>query len=163
MATVLLFLRGIRIMVRCEGARLGDKPWPNYAREEGWPLEVALQEEISNHRQRLGSKAPVVSVTGKGPARRGQVCARELNVSEPLTRCRKDRDVIETGVPKLSRDRVEREPVYWLHGGRHEGGRTRAQALAWNAGTFVAMVRENAERCPVRQKVPKRNKGRRLL
>lgn len=57
----------MRILVRCEGARLGSKPWPNYARDEGRPLEIALQEEISNHRQRLRSKALVVSVTGKGP------------------------------------------------------------------------------------------------
>lgn len=73
--------KGIRILVRCEGARFGSKPWPNYARDEGRPLEIALQEEISNHRQWLGRKALVVSVPGKGPARRGQVCARELNVS----------------------------------------------------------------------------------
>ena len=55
--TVAICAIKVRILVRCEGARLGDKPWPNYARDEGWPLEVALQEEISNHRQRLGSKA----------------------------------------------------------------------------------------------------------
>ena len=34
-------------------------------RDEGRPLEIALQEEVSNHRQRLGTKALVVSVTEK--------------------------------------------------------------------------------------------------
>ena len=106
-------------MVRCEGTRPGSRPWPNYVRDEGRPLEIALQEEISNPRQRLRAKALVVSVTGKGPARRGQVGARALHVREPLTRCRKDRDIIETGVLKLPRDKGERKPVYGLHGGRH--------------------------------------------
>lgn len=49
----------MRILVRCEGARLGSKLWPNYARDEGRLLEIALQEEISNHRQRLGSNVLV--------------------------------------------------------------------------------------------------------
>ncbi len=105
----------------------------------------------------------VVSVTGKGPARRGQVCAREHNVSEPLTTCRKDRDVIETGILKLPRDKVEREPVYWLHGGGHEGDRTRAQALAWNAGIFAAIVRENAERTPREVESTKAQQGTEAL
>ena len=102
-------------------------------------------------------------MTGNGPATRGRVCARELNVSEPLTRCRKDRDVIETGVLELPRDRVEWEPVYWLHGGRYEGGRTRAQALAWNAGTFAAMVRDNAERTPREAESTKAQQGTEAL
>ncbi len=89
--------------MRCEGAWRGNKPSPNYARDAGRPLEIAWQEGISN-RQRVGPKAPVVSVTGKGPARRDRVRVRELNVSEPLTRCRKDSDVIKTGVLELSRD-----------------------------------------------------------
>jgi len=39
----------------------------------------------------------VVSVEGKGPARRDQVRFRETSVSEPLMRCRKQKDDVETG------------------------------------------------------------------
>ncbi len=68
-------------MVCCEGARRGNRPWPNYARDEGRLLDIALQGKISNHRQRLGSQSLVVSVT----------------------RCRKDRDVIETETRDFAR------------------------------------------------------------
>ena len=71
--------------------------------DAGRPLKIAWQEEVSN-RQRVGPKAPVVSVAGKGLARRDRVRVRELNACEPLTRCRKDSDVIKTGVSELSRD-----------------------------------------------------------
>jgi hypothetical protein len=30
-----------------------------------WPLAIGLQEQVANHRKRLGSKAPVVSVAEK--------------------------------------------------------------------------------------------------
>lgn len=32
-----------------------------------WPLAIGLQEQVANHRKRLGSKAPVVSVAEKAP------------------------------------------------------------------------------------------------
>lgn len=35
--------------------------------DEGRPLAIGLQEQIANHRKRLGSKAPVVSVAEKVP------------------------------------------------------------------------------------------------
>jgi len=34
-------------------------------RDEGSPLAIGLQEQVANHRKRLGSKALVVSVTEK--------------------------------------------------------------------------------------------------
>jgi IS5 family transposase len=34
-------------------------------REQAWPLATGLQEQVANHRKRLGSKAPVVSVAEK--------------------------------------------------------------------------------------------------
>lgn len=43
-------------------------------------------------------------------------------------------------------------------GGRHEGSRNRAQARAWNVGTFVATARGNAWR-----KVPMRIQGTEAL
>ncbi len=73
-------------------------------KDEGRPFGTALQEEVSNHRKRLGAKALVVSVTGKGEARLRQVGASELNASEPLLTCRKLKDVIKTGIGLLSRD-----------------------------------------------------------
>ena len=41
----------------------------NYLTDEGRPLEIGLQERISNHLRRLWSKAMVVSAEGKGLAR----------------------------------------------------------------------------------------------
>jgi len=37
-------------------------------RDEGGPLGVGLRRQAPNHRKRLESKAPVVSVPGKGAA-----------------------------------------------------------------------------------------------
>jgi hypothetical protein len=37
-------------------------------RKQHWPLALGLQEQGANHRKRLGSKAPVVSVAEKVPA-----------------------------------------------------------------------------------------------
>jgi len=34
-----------------------------------WPLAIGLQEQVANHRKRLGSKALVVSVAEKVPFR----------------------------------------------------------------------------------------------
>jgi len=34
-----------------------------------WPLAISLQEWVANHRKRLGSKAPVVSVAEKVSSR----------------------------------------------------------------------------------------------
>jgi transposase InsO family protein len=33
-----------------------------------WPLAIGLQKQVANHRKRLGSKAPVVSVAEKVPS-----------------------------------------------------------------------------------------------
>ena len=35
-----------------------------------WPLAIGLQEQVANHRKRLGSKASVVNVAEKAPLRR---------------------------------------------------------------------------------------------
>jgi hypothetical protein len=40
----------------------------NYITDEGRPLEIGFQEQISNHLQLLRSKAEVVSTGGKGSA-----------------------------------------------------------------------------------------------
>ena len=77
----------------------------------------------------------MVSVQEKaeqGPVR----CATEkTNASEPLMTCRKRRDVIETGLELLARDRVGGRPAYGPGGDRHEGGVSPVQALVRNVGT----------------------------
>ena len=78
--------------------------------------------------------AGVVSETEKaGPTR--QVSAGKANVSEPLTTCRKRRDVIETRLQSLAWDEAREVPVYGPSGDRHEGGASPVQALVRNVGT----------------------------
>jgi hypothetical protein len=77
----------------------------------------------------------VVSKTEKaGPTR--QVSAGKTNESEPPMRCRKRRDVIETGLQLLVRDEARRMPADCPSGDRHEGGVSPAQALVRNVGTY---------------------------
>jgi len=64
---------------------------------------IALQGEVSNHRELLRLRAVVVSVAEKAHVMR-QVGAGKANESEPLLKRRKRTDVIETGVPLLPRD-----------------------------------------------------------
>ncbi len=78
--------------------------------------------------------AEVVSVSEKAGVTR-QVRAGKANVSEPLTRCRKRRDVIETGLQSLARDEARGKPADCPSGDRHEGGASPAQALVRNVGT----------------------------
>jgi len=44
--------------------------------------------EASNHLKLLWAKATVVSVKEKGPSRKDQVVAKEMNKTEPLLKCR---------------------------------------------------------------------------
>ena len=62
--------------------------------------------------------------------------AGKTNVSEPLMKCRKRRDVIETEVQSLARDEAREVPAYCPSGDRHEGGVSPAQALMRNVGTY---------------------------
>jgi hypothetical protein len=69
----------------------------------GGPSGTALQGEVSNHRRLLRSRAVVVSAAEKAHVMR-QVRSEKANVSEPLRKCRKRMDGIETGVQLLPRD-----------------------------------------------------------
>ncbi len=77
-------------MLRCECAAesgVGD---------EGRPLATGLQEQVANHRKRLGLKALVVSVTEKVP--QGiRYEPKKTNTSELPFKCRKCLDDIKTG------------------------------------------------------------------
>ncbi len=89
----------------------------------GRPLETALQGEVSNHHQRLRSKALVVSLTEKAQLDCVRYVLKELNVIERLRTCRKHRDVIKTGGVIVNPGQIWRQPAYWPDGDRHEGGR----------------------------------------
>jgi hypothetical protein len=56
-----------------------------------------LQEQASNHLKLRWLRARVVRVEEKVSLRGDQVRFREMNVSEPLMRCRKERDDVKTG------------------------------------------------------------------
>ncbi len=84
----------------------GYKPFvqPCCTTDGGRPPEVAVQAEASNHPLRLPLREVVVSELGKGRARPGQVRTVESNASEPLMKCRKRRNGVETGGESLPRD-----------------------------------------------------------
>ena len=77
---------------------------PCCTRDEGGPLGAAVQAEASNPPLLLPSREAVVSELGKGRARPCQVWTVESNVSEPLMKCRKRRDVVKTGGESLLRE-----------------------------------------------------------
>jgi hypothetical protein len=79
--------------------------------------------------------ARVVSVFGKGGSTR-QVSAEKTNVSEPSSTCRKRRNVVESGLQLLARERAWEVPADGPGGDRHQDGVSFAQALVRNVGTF---------------------------
>ncbi len=50
-------------------------------------------------------------------------------------KCRKRKNIIETGFQSLARDELGGRPACWPSGDRHEGGASPAQALVRNVGT----------------------------
>jgi hypothetical protein len=52
------------------------------------PLEIGLQEQVSNRRKLRESRALVVNVAGKGGVKLRQVRFKKTNASEPLMTCR---------------------------------------------------------------------------
>jgi hypothetical protein len=61
-----------------------------------WPLALGLQEQGANHRKRLGSNVPVVSVAEKVPSGiRWE--SPKANTRELPFKCRKYSDDVETG------------------------------------------------------------------
>lgn len=71
--------------------------------------------------------------------------AGKTNVSEPLMKCRKRRDVIETELQSLARDEARGEPVDCPSGDRHKGGVSPAQALVRNVGTYRLDAKEELQ------------------
>ena len=58
--------------------------WTSCAIDEGRPLEIGFQEQVSNHSKLLRSRAVVVSVGAKARIDLVQVSIRETNESEPF-------------------------------------------------------------------------------
>jgi hypothetical protein len=106
-----------------------------FTKDEGGPLGIGLQEQVSNRHKLRESRVLVVSVDGKGGEKLRQVRFKKTNVSEPLMTCRNVLYDVETG----TRTSVPRsgwgQPVYCPTGVRHESGVILNQALVRNVGT----------------------------
>jgi hypothetical protein len=88
------------------------------------------------------------------------VRAGKTNVSEPLTTCRKRRDVIETRLQSLAWDAARGVPVDRPSDDRHEDGVSPAQALVRNVGTFRLDAKgDSPSGRPTRSRVPMRGEG----
>lgn len=117
----------------------------NCARNEGGPLEVVVQAEASNNRERRRSNDRGRERRGK---RRGQdhvMCVAERRKTEPLMNGRKRIDDVETGTVSLARDESGRHLLTDPDGVRPRGGVKLQQVLARNVGTLPVMQRENAK------------------
>ena len=107
-----------------------------FIKDEGWPLEVGLQERTSNRHKLRRLRAAVVSVDGKGGAQLRQVRIKEANESEPLMRCRNVCKRRQNRNPHLcSASKGWEKPADCPTGVRHEGGANLIQALMRNVGT----------------------------
>lgn len=153
----------MRTIVRHEGAE-GRPIWSPERRRTAYKMRVGPSDSGCRARVQTtgscsGSMAGVVSVSEKAGQTR-QVRARKTNVSEPLLTCRKRRDVIETGVQSLPRDKVRGMPADCSGGDRHKGGVSPAQACMRNVGTcdLDAQGRPPSGR-PARGRVPMRGAG----
>ena len=87
----------------------------------------------------------MVSVEGNVAARPRQVGSEKTNVSEPSMTCREPFLQRRNRAARLTRDEVQREPVYWLDGVRHKGGVSSDQALMWNVGTCRPDAKRRAQ------------------
>ncbi len=68
------------------------------------PSKPACRSRLQPTLSCCSRKAPVVSVKGKGTTRSCQGWIREMSVSEPLMRCRKEKDDVKTDVLTLHQD-----------------------------------------------------------
>ena len=98
------------------------------------PSNSSCRAWVQTAESGAGPMAGVVSVSEKARQTR-QVSAGKTNVSEPLTTCRKRRDVIETGLQLLARDEARQVPADGPSGDRHKDGVSPAQARVRNVGT----------------------------
>lgn len=104
-------------------------------RDGGRSPAIGVQAQVANHRKRLESKAPVVSVTEKasekvsGVNQRRRIKVNHRSSVESAEMTSKLRGDVASGL-------VWREPVYWPDGVRHRGGVILVWALALNCGNL---------------------------
>jgi hypothetical protein len=119
-----------------KGDRHGHLEMPCCTGDEGGPLGIGLQDQVSNRRKLHGSRARCGERSGKRQASRVcQVGIGKTNASEPSMKCRKGMDVIETRLDPVAWDKVWGKPAYCPDGGRHKGGVILIQAPVRNVGT----------------------------
>ena len=109
------------------------------------PSDSGCRARVQTTGSCSGPRTGVVSVSEKAESI-CQVSAGKTNVSEPLTTCRKRRDVIGTRLQLLAWDKARGMPADCPSGDRHKGGVSPAQALVRNAGTCTPMPRETSKR-----------------
>jgi len=131
----------------------GRKPsvQPCCTRDEGRPLEAAVQAEASNHPLLLPSREVVVRELGKGRARPGQVRTVESNASEPLMKCRKRRNGVKTEGESLPREECGGDLSTARTASGIEAARMRSRLLCGTWEPVIPMPRE-----PRKGKPPKR-------
>ena len=104
-------------------------------RDEGRSLAIGLQEQVANHRERLGSKALVVSVTEKAPPEASGMDQRRRTT----VNCRSSVEKAQT-TSKPGRDVTPgpawREPADWPCGVRHRGSASVVRASKMNCGNL---------------------------
>jgi len=66
----------------------GKRSVPGCTEDEGRPLGIGVQAQVSNRLELRGSRVRVVSVEGYGATRSRQVRSKKTNASEPLITCR---------------------------------------------------------------------------
>jgi Reverse transcriptase (RNA-dependent DNA polymerase) len=121
---------------------------PCCTRDEGRPLEVAVQAEASNHLLLLRSRGVVVSETGNGWVRPGQVWVVKSNASEPLMTCRKRRDDVETAGESLLRDKSGGSLCMARTASGMEAARARSRLLCGTWEPVTPMPREKRKGQP---------------
>ena len=103
-------------------------------KDEGRSLAIGLQEQIANHRKRLGSKAPVVSVAEKVPQGIRYEPRRRTHVN-----CRSIAETAQTtSKPGLdvTPGSAWRVPAYWPCDVRHRGSVSLVRAPTLNCGNL---------------------------
>ncbi len=131
---------------------VGRKPTvqPCCTRDEGGPLEAAVQVEASNHPLLLPLREVVVSELGKGRAGPCQVRTVESNASEPLMTCRKRWNDVKTGGESLLRDQSGGYLSTAQAASGMKAARMRSRLLCGTWEPVTPMRRERHKRKPLK-------------
>jgi len=124
------------------------------------PPRTGCRASSQTTRRCVGMRSQVVNGSGKGEARPRQVRGRKANASELLMSCRNAHNCHRKQIAFGVCEEVQREPAYWLGGGRQIDGAILVQAFMRNVGTWRSDVKGEAQgaRTP-RVRVPRRSAG----